>query len=465
MKYQTIPALALATAFLAACGGGAGSSSPAANDGKVNSGAPAVNITAIVANAAPVANAGAAKNVVSGQVVFLDGSASTDANGDALTYAWTLTSKPSGSPATLLNTTSVAPSFIAIGAGTYVAALVVNDGKIDSIAATVTFIASTANAAPVANAGVGQSVGTGSTVTLSGAGSTNANGDILTYSWSLTSKPTGSAAALSGANLATPTFVADLAGVYVATLFVNDGKASSAAATVSIDAGTAPLPVGAGTFAGTAAKSFYRLDEASGVITIQPSNCPTFIAADTAPDGRVLAIYNHYSLASLTVDESRVAEIDILTGVCKDLFALPLLGMRGISIAPDGTIVTVGNNRVHRFTRAGVELGRAFLSGSSTMVGVDSLAYADAIDFAPDGKLYATRLTSVWQLDPLTGIGTLKALGVAGLGDIDIDSAGVLRAIYNSDLQLYSTATWSLIRSQTLDRGITSFFVGPLVHR
>ncbi len=47
--------------------------------------------------------------------------------------------------------------------------------------------------APVADAGPDQSVTTGATVTLDGSGSTDADGDSLTYSWSLTSVPTGTA--------------------------------------------------------------------------------------------------------------------------------------------------------------------------------------------------------------------------------------------------------------------------------
>ena len=47
-----------------------------------------------VANVAPAANAGVAQNVTTGTLVTLNGSASSDANSDSLTYLWTLTSKP-----------------------------------------------------------------------------------------------------------------------------------------------------------------------------------------------------------------------------------------------------------------------------------------------------------------------------------------------------------------------------------
>ena len=165
--------------------------------------------------------------MVAGNTVTLDGSASSDANRDALTYAWTLTSKPAGSNASLNSTTSAKPTFNAEVAGTYVATLVVNDGKVDSVAATVTITAAVANVAPVANAGTNQNVVAGNTVTLDGSASSDANRDALTYAWTLTSKPAGSTAALGSATSAKPTFTTDVAGTYVATLVVNDPKNGS----------------------------------------------------------------------------------------------------------------------------------------------------------------------------------------------------------------------------------------------
>ena len=95
------------------------------------------SVTAVVTNVAPVANAGVTQHVVAGSVVTLDGSASSDANGDSLTYAWTLTSKPAGSTAALSSATSAKPSFTADVVGTYVLSLVVNDGKASSAPATL----------------------------------------------------------------------------------------------------------------------------------------------------------------------------------------------------------------------------------------------------------------------------------------------------------------------------------------
>ncbi|NBS98315.1 MAG: hypothetical protein EBT08_19535, partial [Betaproteobacteria bacterium] len=164
------------------------------------------------------------------------GSASSDANGDALTFSWTLTGKPNGSAAVLASENSAAPTFLADVAGTYVASLIVNDGKVNSITATGTVTATVANAAPVANAGVAQNVTTGTIVTLNGSASSDANGDALTFSWTLTAKPNGSAAVLAGVNSAVPTFLADIAGTYVASLIVNDGKVNSSTATGTVTA-------------------------------------------------------------------------------------------------------------------------------------------------------------------------------------------------------------------------------------
>ena len=112
----------------------------------------------------------------------------------------------------------------------------------------------TINAAPIANAGVAQNVVAGSSVTLDGSASSEADGDSLTYAWTLTSKPAGSAAGLSSATSVKPTFTTDLDGAYIASLIVNDGKVNSSPAAVSIASSQAARMVS--TLAGTGSAGF-----------------------------------------------------------------------------------------------------------------------------------------------------------------------------------------------------------------
>jgi len=210
------------------------------NDGTVDSTPDSAAITAqiVVVNTPPAANAGPDQTVTVGDTVPLDGSGSSDVDGDPLTFSWSFTTVPSGSSAVLSAPTSASPSFVADVEGDYVAQLIVNDGEFDSPADTVMITAQivVVNTAPVANAGSDQNVGVGDIVTLDGSGSTDAEGDPLTYDWSLTSVPAGSGATLSDPSAVNATFVADVAGDYVAQLIVNDGEFDSAPDPVMIAA-------------------------------------------------------------------------------------------------------------------------------------------------------------------------------------------------------------------------------------
>ena len=92
-----------------------------------------------------------------------------------------------------------------------------------------------ANTAPVANAGSNQSVNVGQQVTLSGAQSSDADGDSLTYQWTLSNQPNGSQAVLT-AQVDSASFTPDVAGDYTISLVVNDGTANSSVATVTVTA-------------------------------------------------------------------------------------------------------------------------------------------------------------------------------------------------------------------------------------
>jgi hypothetical protein len=203
------------------------------SSGGVTSDPSKVTLTATKDNAKPTAVATASPtSPKTGDVVTLDGSTSSDADGDKLTYKWALASEPSGSVAKLSDATIAKPTFTADKAGDYKFTLVVNDGQIDSDPAPITVsVSDPVHAKPTATATVSKdSVAPGDSIDLDGSASKAAlPGATLTYLWSVKSEPTGSTVAISAADKvkAKLTLKLDVAGIYEFALVVNDGKLDS----------------------------------------------------------------------------------------------------------------------------------------------------------------------------------------------------------------------------------------------
>jgi len=187
-------------------------------------------------NRAPVANAGGNQSVKQNVKVTLDGSKSSDPDGDPLTYKWSIKTQPQGSTLNVGDTTKTASITPAV-VGDYEVQLTVSDGNLSASATTkISVSAATANGKPVAKAGSDVRALINTNVALDGSKSSDPDQDPLTYKWTVKTKPTNSTAKPSDDKIAKPTIKPDLAGDYVVSLVVNDGKLDSDPSEVKIKA-------------------------------------------------------------------------------------------------------------------------------------------------------------------------------------------------------------------------------------
>jgi K319-like protein/VCBS repeat protein len=216
MRAQQGPALGLiglaAALCLSACGGGGGGGG---SEGPTNR--------------APFAQAGNDLTVKRNASVTLDGSGSSDPDGDALAYRWTQTA---GTPVTLSSNTAGRPSFTAPGqSGTLSFSLVASDGKTESPADSVTVTVQ--NKAPTAISQGSMSAGPGSMATLDATGSFDPDGDPLTYAWTQLSGP---AVTISTVGPGLGQFqVPSVPVVLVFALTVSDGEATSVTINITVN--------------------------------------------------------------------------------------------------------------------------------------------------------------------------------------------------------------------------------------
>lgn len=83
------------------------------------------------------------------------------------------------------------------------------------------------NTSPTADPGNDRTALVGDSVILDGSGSTDPDGDPLTFRWAIISSPTESLAFIANPSSTTTTFTADVAGAYIVQLVVDDGSDES----------------------------------------------------------------------------------------------------------------------------------------------------------------------------------------------------------------------------------------------
>jgi len=178
----------------------------------------------------PIADAGPDQSVDTGTIVTFDGSSSTD-NVGITNYTWTF---DDGWTRTLYG---ISPTYQFNNAGTFVVTLTVRDAAGNSdedVMVVIVTVPSTDTEAPVANAGLDQSIIAGSTTVLDGSTSTD-NVGIVNYTWTFTYD--GASRTLYG-QLAS--FKFDVVGSYTVTLTVRDAAGNSDTDTVVISVTAAP---------------------------------------------------------------------------------------------------------------------------------------------------------------------------------------------------------------------------------
>ena len=307
-----------------------------------------VDITVLFVNQAPVADAGDDQTVPEGTMVYLDGSESYDPDGQEITYLWTTPPE-----ITLDDATSPTPSFTApdvLVDTDYICTLEVNDNyarttDTDNVVITVLFV----NQPPEADAGDDQIVDEGTLVNLDGTGSSDPDGQDLTYLW--TAPPE---IALDDPTSSTPTFTApdvtadtdytitlevydnfvrasDTDNVVITVIFINQPPEADAGEDQTVDEGDIVYLDGSGSFDPDGQDLTY-LWTAPAEITLSDDTAesPFFIAPE-------IDIDTDFVIALEVSDGVRALDTDDVT-----IFVLNLPNHPPVAIAGDDQTVFEG---------------------------------------------------------------------------------------------------------------------------
>lgn len=410
-------------------------------------------------NPPPVANAGPDRTVPFHVAVQLDGSASFDPGQEAIALSWRISSAPVGSAAALSQAQTAHPSFTPDLVGAYTVELTVADPGART--ATDLVVITAVNPPPVADAGPDRAVTVGDNVVLDGSASADPDGEPIAFAWTLESKPTGSAAALSGPATAAPSLVADVAGTYLVSLTVNNSSGTGGPVTARIVAYLPLAPLVHRVLDAEYAKALDRIvmvDEAPSALYVYDPEARTetrvFLplpptAVSVAPDGQHAVVghdgyVSHVDLATpkvlqtwpvaarlgdvvaagngfaylfpLTPSFDTIHALDLASGA--ETAGSGFLGFEGTraKLHPGGTAIYGADNGV-----SPADIRKFDISGGATVTGYDSPYHGDYamcgdLWLSEDGARIFTRCGNVFRSSSTRSVdmtynGALEATG------------------------------------------------------
>jgi len=213
---------------------------PVAGQAASDSGTATCHGTSPTVNHAPTAVAGGPYSGSEGTAVSFDGSASSDPDGDALTYVWSF---GDGSTAA-----GAKPSHTYANNGTYTVTLTVTDAR-GAASSPVTVTATIANVAPAVNAGANQTVTVGTRFTLNASFTDPGLNDApwtYTIAWGDGSpQTTGSATSQASPITAAHSYTAAGTDTVRVTVTDKDGAMGSGQVTVTVTATPNQAPTAA----------------------------------------------------------------------------------------------------------------------------------------------------------------------------------------------------------------------------
>jgi subtilisin family serine protease len=202
---------------------------------------------ALRAVSASVASITAPSTATPGNTVNLTSESSSGAFGNMLSYTWALSSRPTGSSASLSSTAGASTPFVPDIPGDYRISLTVSQasptGTIPGTAEAVVHV----NNVPVASIAGPATDNVGIPVTFRGSGSSDADLQPLTYHWVLVSRPSDSSVvSLVPTGNDNATLTTDKPGIYEVGLCADDGLDNSVLITKTLTTTGVPPPSSGG---------------------------------------------------------------------------------------------------------------------------------------------------------------------------------------------------------------------------